>query len=130
MTHHENHGDDDARSFFDNLLTAEFRFRRVSGVVNKSEFLKGLPVAAKTMRRSVGPEEDVRVLADGEMALVWLTIIGDPVEDPGSGQPAGSPQTRTFRNVRIFRRRRPDDQDEGLDGWLLDMWHNTETTGA
>lgn len=103
----ENTRDEDARQFFEQLLSDELIFRRADGsVVGKDGFIKNLEEKSAFTRTA----EDIAVTRCGNRALVTLIVRTEQAD--------GTPGR--YRNVRVFF----------LVGnkWQLEVWYNYDLT--
>jgi hypothetical protein len=122
MTDHENTGDPKAKAYFDQLLSNDFRIRRLSGVQNKSEFIAALLAGTDQFRTA--DEPDVYVHSD--VAIASLVIATTTKRSENGRVPEPDAKADRVRNVRIFRRRIDSDVGvEGVEGWVLAIWHNS-----
>lgn len=106
----EQAGGDEARKYFEKLLSDHLIFRRATGkVVGKAEFIEGLKKSSPFSSRSSGI---VSVTPLNDRALVTLIVVATRADD-------GS--VHHYRNIRLFSR-------SGQD-WLMELWYNYEITG-
>jgi hypothetical protein len=106
----EQAGGDEARKYFEKLLSDQLIFRRATGkVVGKAEFIEGLKKSSPFSSRSSGI---VSVTSLNDRALVTLIVVATRADD-------GS--VHHYRNIRLFSR-------SGQD-WLMELWYNYEITG-
>ena len=106
----EQAGGDEARKYFEKLLSDQLIFRRATGkVVSKAEFLEGFKKSSPFSSRSCGI---VSVTPLNDRALVTLIVVATRADD-------GS--VHHYRNIRLFSR-------SGQD-WLMELWYNYEITG-
>jgi ketosteroid isomerase-like protein len=95
-------------AFFDELLDANFWFRRGNGsTVDKQGFLDGLADPGNRSDVLTTDVRQVQVLGDQAFVEAWVEL---------EGTRGGKPVVGTFRNLRLFER--------AGDTWRCVMWFN------